>query len=122
MTYDATIKTLSGYSAYIPVTANGSSTIFTLTKPSATFPNGTPNNVYGTMTSDFRTGTPSSPGSDSLMGGNITTRSSSPSISFTYTGNYSGVVRFEGYVIDVNYQALPAGSYTLNSTFTCVAN
>jgi hypothetical protein len=49
MTYDATIKTLSGYSAYIPVTANGSSTIFTLSKPSATFPNGTPNTVYGSM-------------------------------------------------------------------------
>ena len=121
MTYDATIKTLSGYSAYIPVTANGSSTIFTLTKPSATFPSGA-NNVYGTMTSDFRTGTPSSPGSDSLMGGSITTRSSSPSISSTYTGNYSGVVRFTGYVADDYYAALPAGSYTLNSTFTCVAN
>ena len=123
MTYTQVIQTLEGYSAYIPVTTNGSNTIFTLTKPSATFPNGTPNNVNGSIDINYRNGTPSSLGTWlDTRGGAISTNSSTPSVSETFTGNFTGVVRFGGFVSAANSAALPAGSYTLNSTFTCVAN
>jgi hypothetical protein len=123
MTYNDDYKNLYGVSTFIPASTNGTSTTFIVTKPMATFPTGTSSDVYGRITTDFRTGTLTTPGNTiASMSGNIRTDSKSSQMSSTITGAFNGVVRFIGDVGDTNYVALLPGTYTLSSTFTCITN